>query len=627
MALIKFLKNEAGKTEGLAYAGFETFRGSPYTSCARETGQNSRDAAAGEGPVKVEFLLHRLEQSEVPFAAQLQLAINQCLNSPQDQKTKKHLELALNTVSAPIIKVLEISDFNTTGLTGPIDDDLSIFNALVKSDGITNKPDPTSAGSFGIGKNAAYAVSDLQTVIYSTCFSDPVSGEKKFAAQGRLRLISHNTADGKFSAEGYWGDTNFKAIEDASAVPAWMRRTEIGTSIYSVGFREEDHWDRRMTLSLVSNFFLAIERGEIEFSIGEKFRLNRNSLDTALALPELREVAEHADQVLELVRAQRLLECARSDAASRHIIKVPELGDFTLHLLVGEKLPREVHIIRNGIYITDNFSKFSEPLRRFPGTREFIAVLEPTPGSGGNGSSALLKQIENPAHDAFEPERLIDRVDRDRAKKQIKTLVEQIRKVIKTEAKIDDVRKTHVDELSSLFADAGDATKGEHRDLEKDPEKFIYGEARLGKTSKQPPNKSEEENGGGGGGGGGRNTKGTKVKGKPRTREPVSRFTQGGFTGFRSLFSSDTDKRRRTIYFTPSVDGDIGLQVFAAGLSDNIALNVVDADCGDLVDGALTLSVMNGSRVCINLAFDGPYSGPIAIATLKMSSSAKSSDK
>jgi hypothetical protein len=68
MAQIRFLTNEAGKVEGLAYAGFETFRGSPYTSCARETGQNSRDAAAGEGPVSVCFNLLKIRRSNVPFA-------------------------------------------------------------------------------------------------------------------------------------------------------------------------------------------------------------------------------------------------------------------------------------------------------------------------------------------------------------------------------------------------------------------------------------------------------------------------------------------------------------------------------------------------------------------------------
>jgi hypothetical protein len=129
---IRFLRNEAGKAEGLAYAGFETFKGSPYPSCARETGQNSRDAANGNGPVKVTFDLRKMPREEVPFADELEHAIQCCLDEPQDEKTEAHLRRALATISAPVIKILEISDYNTTGLTGPTDDAMSIFTALVK---------------------------------------------------------------------------------------------------------------------------------------------------------------------------------------------------------------------------------------------------------------------------------------------------------------------------------------------------------------------------------------------------------------------------------------------------------------------------------------------------------------
>lgn len=418
MSHIQFLQNEAGKVEGLAYAGFETFRGSPYTSCARETGQNSRDAKDGSGPVKVSFKLLEIKRDDIPFAAQLQHSITCCLSTSTDAKTRQHLERALATISAPIVKILEISDQNTTGLSGPTTDPTSVFAALVKGDGVTNKHDSTSAGSFGIGKNAAYAVSDLQTVIYSTCYQS--DEQTKFAAQGRLRLISHKDGQDSFSAEGYWGNPGFTAIENRSDVPAWMARIQTGTSIFSIGFREQDHWESRMGLSLVSNFFLAIDRKEIEFTVGENTHMNQASLESILNSPNLHKIAADADQLEELERARRLLECTRSGASIRHTINVPGLGDFTLHLLVKEGLPREIHVLRNGIYITDNFAKFSYPLRRFPRTREFTAVLEPAQTAAGTEPSSLLKQLENPSHDAFEPDRIVDEVERDTAKNKLK---------------------------------------------------------------------------------------------------------------------------------------------------------------------------------------------------------------
>ena len=110
------------RSRGLQYAGFETFRGSPYTSCARETGQNSRDAASGKEPVIVAFDLLEVERSQVPFADELQHSIECCLKAPHDEKTQTHLERAHQKIAASTIKVLRISDLNTTGLTGPVDD-------------------------------------------------------------------------------------------------------------------------------------------------------------------------------------------------------------------------------------------------------------------------------------------------------------------------------------------------------------------------------------------------------------------------------------------------------------------------------------------------------------------------
>jgi hypothetical protein len=610
MASIKFLSNEAGKTEGLAYAGFETFRGSPFTSCARETGQNSRDASAGKGAVKVSFDLRAIKRCDVPFADELQLAIDRCLSAPQDEKTQKHLEIALAAISSSEIKVLEISDYNTTGLVGPIDDDTSVFNALVKGDGITNKPDPTSAGSFGIGKNAAYAISELQTVIYSTCYEDRDTGEKQFAVQGRLRLISHSDGDKKFSAEGYWGAPSFRAIQDSAEAPVWMRRNEVGTSIFSVGFRQEDDWEKRMTISLVNNFFLAIDRGDIEFSVGGDFSITRSSLDSVLGLKELRDIAKESDQLMELERAQQLVRCVRSEAAIRHTIHVKGLGDFTLHLLVAEGLPREVHVVRNGIYICDNFSKFSEPLRRFLGTKEFIAVLEPSVGPGGRNSSALLKQLENPAHDDFEPERLVNKVERDLAKKQIKYLAAEIRKIIKSEAKLDEVRHSHIDELSSLFSDFGSAEGSKQLNPEKDPEKFIYGKARDRAIRK----KAEPGDSPGPGRGEGGEVSGTRTgkggSGKRRTTVPNSSV---GIIGFRSRFPDRSEKRKRTLFFTPHATGNVELQVLALGLTNNIALHIAEASVGTVVAGKLLLAVESDKRISLDVAFYEPFAGPVEI--------------
>lgn len=603
MAEIRFLTNEAGKVEGLAYAGFETFKGSPYTSCARETGQNSRDAALAQ-PVSVRFNLLAIPRRDVPFADELEHSIECCLASPHDQKTRQHLERALKTIRASEVKVLEISDRNTTGLTGPTTDPRSVFAALVKGDGVTNKADETSAGSFGIGKNAAFAVSDLQTVIYSTRYMDiPAGGTERFAAQGRVRLISHTDGPRKLSAEGYWGKSGFSALEDVADVPHWMRRTEIGTSIFSIGFREQDHWVERMTLSLATNFFLAVDRKEIEFSVGPSVHINQASLDSILNSSELEAVANEADQVEDLRRARRLLECIRSEAASRHEIVVPGLGDFTLHLLVQDGMPREVHVLRNGIYITDNFSKFSEPMRRFPGVREFTAVLEPSTVGQGKHPSALLKQLENPAHDAFEPERIVDEGDREKAKKHIKQLIRKARDIIRAAAKMEDLSSSHLDELSHLFGDSG---SGNRKEQEEDPGRFLYGEARRARRA-PPPGASAGRSGRGGGGG-------RRTNERPGTKAPRKPHPAAALRELRSTLPDPANIRKRRIFFTPDFNGEVQLSVAAVGLSGDVELKVASSSVGSASNGHVALPVTRGSRVAMEVTLAEPFAGPIELS-------------
>src|SRR5690606_32508883 len=74
------------------------------------------------------------------------------------------------------------------------------------------------------------------------------------------------------------------------------------------------------------------------------------------------------------------------------------LGHCKLHILVGEELPKRVAVLRNGMLITSNLAK----LRRFSDFKEFVAVFECWSTKGND----LLRAMEPPAHDDFEPMRL-----------------------------------------------------------------------------------------------------------------------------------------------------------------------------------------------------------------------------
>ena len=113
-------------------------------------------------------------------------------------------------------------------------------------------------------------MSDLQTVFYSTVYECPVTNDEKFLAQGKSILISHIDGEGvSRKATGYWGSEAYRALDSRDDCPEWLRRDQKGTSIYALGFREMDQWQYRIAASLVRNFFVAIHRGEMEFSVND----------------------------------------------------------------------------------------------------------------------------------------------------------------------------------------------------------------------------------------------------------------------------------------------------------------------------------------------------------------------
>lgn len=105
-------------------------------------------------------------------------------NDGNNQKTTRFFDKAIDVFNQDFIDVLRISDFNTTGLTGSDKDYNSAWQNLVKSSGVSNKCG-TSGGSFGIGKSAPFACSDLRTVFYST-----IDNQGLKAFQGIARLVS-----------------------------------------------------------------------------------------------------------------------------------------------------------------------------------------------------------------------------------------------------------------------------------------------------------------------------------------------------------------------------------------------------------------------------------------------------
>ncbi|WP_170755611.1 hypothetical protein [Ruegeria lacuscaerulensis] len=622
---LKFIPNVAGEVEGLGHAGIETFRDTPYTSCAREAGQNSLDAAEGK-PVQLRFRKKLIEAKKIPDLKKLQSTIDQCYaaaNSQGDDKDKDFFKQAKKVAAQSQIPVLEIADFSTTGLEGPPNDVGSKFHALVKSSGKSNKSSETSGGSFGIGKNATFAVSDLRTVFYSTLYGPET--DLKTAVQGKVQLVSHKDENlNDMTAKGYWGlKDDFAAVEDPYLVEDWLRREKKGASVLSIGFRSQKDWVDRMVVALVSNFFCAIADSEIVFNVGddetgEEREVNASTLPNLLEDDAVKAAAEEASHSDDLDIARHLYDCRTSGESVETNFEIQGLGKFAARILVREGMPRRVGFVRNGMLITQSLEHFGDKFLRFPGKKDFVMLVEPADNAAGR----VLKSIENPQHNAFSAGRLDDPVKERRVKLAMQQLIGKIRETIalNAEAMIGDTVK--LDELGEFFADAGDEDTKISSD-EKDPQTLVYSavKKRRPKTPKQPAPGSIGDLGGAGnlGGAGGAGTSG---KGTGKGTGSGGSGTTGNIipVALQEIRNVDRGPRERAVFFTPDASGRLELILRATGVYDSSELNVAQVsgpDEAEVRNGRLLLTAAEGERISLHVAFDQDYTGPIEMLATK----------
>lgn len=612
----KSLPNEAGESEGLGDAGIETFRDTPYSAHAREGGQNTRDASK-DLPVILRFDRLIIPQEDFPGRDTLQSTLEACRKGTDQDREVEFFDNALRVISQPEIPVLRMSDTNTTGLIGPPDREGTAFHSLVKASGVTAKEKTDSGGSFGIGKNAAFAISELQTVFYSTLYDDPDTGEQKFSAQGKAKLVSHVTNQGeKYRATSYWGiSKGFEAVTDQNLVPAWMARNEIGTSVFSMGFRSADDWAERMSYSLVANFFAAIYRDEMVFEVdNEKYHIHSGTVEALLESCELIAAAERAGHKADLDFAKQLFRCIASDAAEENILEIDGIGKIRVRILVDENMPKRVGIVRNGMLIADNLRHFGDKLARFTGSRDFIAVVEPY----GKGESGFLKRLENPAHDGFSSERISDEAKRNQANSAMRKLAKKLRQLIKKTTGVKHEGAVQIEELGHFFAEKALSDEDPSTTDEKNPERYRYKPAKRKQKRTTTRAKNQGEKGGSGGsgnGGSGGQGAGSRRGGGVGGHGPHGEIKPVKLENIRNKVpnGADCNHLQREIFFTSPVSGKAIVKVFATGVNNNVKLKVVKSDIGNVKGGDFELDLNKGERKHIIVNFDEPYDGPLEL--------------
>lgn len=389
-----FPYNNGGIIGGINDSGIETFKGTPIYSITKETIQNALDAKSknSKEPIKVEFKSSDIDKNKFPFRGQFESILKNCTEYwKNDNKTMNFLEKALNVLSQDTISVIEIADYNTTGLKGAKEKVSSPFNNLVKSSGVSNKSDD-AGGSFGIGKNAPYTCSSFRTVLYSTLDEQDV-----LAAQGVAKLVTHKQDNRDTQGTGFLGITEKDPYEDIINRPfidsevmenldEIFIRKEVGTSLFVMGFEKDDTWKEDIIKATIDFYMMAILEEKLEVLV-QDIVINKDTIESIIE-----EYFTEDTSLLTLSYYKAIVGKGENTHFKEDDFK--GMGKIKLYLLLDENLPKKVAYIRsNGMKIIDK--------DRFRVTQQFAGVLY----FEGKEINKFIRSLENPSHDKIEYKR------------------------------------------------------------------------------------------------------------------------------------------------------------------------------------------------------------------------------
>lgn len=508
---------------------------------------------------------------------------------------------------------------------------------MMKAVGQSKKGD-TSTGSYGIGKFAPFANSDLRTVFVSTVWQDG-KGRYHHYVQGKAVLMSHLDDRKQIRrGTGFWGvKAKCQPVTSLSSdVPDWLRLAPTeeelpgarGTMLSIVGFQATKGWQDILAANIMENFFGTIQRGDLEISFDDGPQI------TAATLPSMLEdtsfenaVADQPGEPERFKNAALYLKTL-NESDQEVIVQSTEnyhLGECVLRLLIGENLPKRVAVLRNGMLITESL----QGLRRFGDFKEFVAILECRSEKG----TRLLRAMEPPRHDAFEPDRL-PADQRASARVALKELAEWVRKILARYAKDPVVEETPLDELADFFGEEDEKGTGKVRD--ENPEGTITIRARPLKPRKGGPigggvasaddegddvegdtgtadGRGKGEGNGGTGNGRPNNSKDGDAPPSGGATANASRATASGLP-LRDVRAILLGPTKRRIAFTPSKSGSVIIQLQESGADTNYALSVASTSLGQVKDGQVSgVFATAGVRCVVEVELAKPFAGTVRV--------------
>jgi len=421
----------------------EIFKSGKWAFLTREVIQNSNDAFDSMkdefGKLVIKFSMENLPISSFPDLKNFKehiMGTYSITNLPET--CKGFCENALKTLSKDSIKIMKISDFNTSGVLGSndLDDIKSQWKALIYDEGNSQKDSKQAAGSFGLGKNAPFALSGINTVFYTTKDKDGL-----YAFEGVAKLHTSYINGQKYEPKIYFSNLkNNKTIplnyDDCREINNIFKRDIKGTDIFIMDVDyDEEKIKKEMIQAVVENFFVRIQNDKLEVEMFGEL-INKDTL--------LNVVIKYCDQPIEYTNSnikygyiKQYLNTYLGKYEKTKIFneEVPGVGKLKLIIAVDPDINGKwVAMFRTkGMKIFDYNYRLAQ--------QQFSAIFMPDDPE----VDEFLRSIENPTHDLFDPEiRISDKDKKIIAQQRYDKIINWIK------GKIAEFTKINVDEQDFL---------------------------------------------------------------------------------------------------------------------------------------------------------------------------------
>ena len=385
-------------------AGVQYFSGDYFDKIdilVRETIQNPLDNPSNNGkPIKIKFKQDYINVSDIPCKNELLETTNALYKTIESYKKNEkgiaaelteYYKNAVNILKGKQLGILQISDYNTTGLIGRRDDMNSNIGRFLGGVGWWDDSS-TGGGSGGLGKFAPFKFSEL-----NFCFYSSYNTLNEYIYYGWGNNFTHKIKDIEYSGEINIGDSDYDVLKSKKPIESTFlsERIELGTDVFVLGFikpnQESYDWEKEMTKAVIRNFFGSIIDKKLEIEICEfnknPILINKDTIHEFLKYFDIENKKNRNSILSDLL----VIEAVKTYLNGVDFISLenetPLLGRCIFKVLQQDELSRHITYLRGPRMLISN-KKISKGDLPFSGV--FVCDSE----QGNN----LLRKLEDSHH-------------------------------------------------------------------------------------------------------------------------------------------------------------------------------------------------------------------------------------